>query len=123
MTSGYHASVDSTNAEARERFGLLLNAAIVDGEYPSPADDLRPLAAAAVARVARQHPDATPADIASAYDIFDHEQRDIALARAWPASRRASCHCGADHRKPFRRSNPHPLLPLKKVVTDECLHH
>jgi hypothetical protein len=68
--------VNSTHTEAREKFRLLLDAAIAEGRYPCRDDELRPRAVAAVARVARQHPDATPEDIAAAFDVFDLEQRE-----------------------------------------------
>ena len=57
----------------RARFQAELNAAIAMGRTPPPATGLGPTTLAAVAQVAREHPEASVEHIAHACDAFAAE--------------------------------------------------
>lgn len=60
-------------AELRRRFQQLLNVAIAEGRVPDSDAGFGPRTLAAITQVAREHPEATADQIASAYDAFRRE--------------------------------------------------
>lgn len=61
------------NGSRRDRFRESLNAAIVYGRVPLEDTGLGPSTLAAIRVVADEHPDASAAQIASAYEAFARE--------------------------------------------------
>ena len=61
------------SADPRVTFEQALNDAITQGRMPAPGIGLGPNTHAAIAAVAREHPEATVEVIVTAYDAFAHE--------------------------------------------------
>ncbi|MDR3661973.1 MAG: hypothetical protein P4L86_16585 [Mycobacterium sp.] len=69
---------------AEQTFRDLLTAAIAWGRRPLHTSVLGPSSWVAIDVVAREHPDATPEQIAAAFDAFAIEHRDTDRAAAQP---------------------------------------
>lgn len=68
-------SAESQPSELQRRFQIALSNAIARGHVPTHDTGLGQHTLTAVTAVAQDHPDATAAPIADAYDAYDREHR------------------------------------------------